>query len=103
MRFDDVQRKLGDLRTLETELLTRHREETEYDRTVHGIQNGGPTTYGRAAETLSVLLDSLDEIVAECANAEAMAYAYGSMFPETETISIGFIRDILIENLTEDS
>jgi hypothetical protein len=101
--MDKLIRKLEDLRTLETELWTVHHERLEHDRIVYGLRSGETTNYARAAKALSELLDGIDEIVLECVDAEATAYAGGQPWGESAVIRISTVLGALNESLSEET
>jgi hypothetical protein len=99
-----LSKKLEDLRTLETLLWTVHRERAEHDRITYGLRSGETTNYARAAKALSELLDGIDDILNECVDAEAVAYATGQPWgEESATVTFGFILETLNENLSGDA
>ena len=106
MSRTDIQKKLGDLRTLETELWTEHREMQVFNRESFGPRDYDPeedTTYSRAAQALSDLLDGVEELMLECVDAEAVAYVTGQPWGESATIKISTVLTVLGENLSGDA
>jgi hypothetical protein len=100
-----LERKLEDLRTLETELWSRHIEDQAYLRETYGARGYDsrvPSTYSRAAEALGQLLDGVEALLGECVDAEATAYATGQPCEESATVAIGLVKDTLNEYLADD-
>jgi hypothetical protein len=105
MSRTDVQKKLEDLHTLETQLWVEHRERQLFNLESFGPRDYDPeedTIYSRAAKGLVGLLDALDDLLLECVDAESTAYATGQPWGESATIKISTVLAVLNEHLKED-
>jgi hypothetical protein len=105
MSIGEVTKKLEDLRTLETQLWAEHREEQVFRLESFGARDYNPeesTTHSRAAKALSELLDGIDDLLLECVDAEATAYATGQLWGESASIKISTVLAVLNEHLKED-
>lgn len=99
--MDQLRGRLENLRTLETELWTEHSARQRYYREANGLSGSESTDYGRAAAALGELLDGIEDLVAECIDAEAVAYACGQAWGEKALIRISTVMGCLDRNLSE--
>lgn len=103
--MDQLNDTLADLRVLETQLWTEHREHLEYIRLSFGSRYFDPeesTSYGRAADALNRLLGGIEDLLTECIEAEADAYAAGQPWGTSAVVRIGSVLEALTENLCVD-
>lgn len=94
--------KLEDLRSVETLLWTRHREEQVFNLETYGAReydSAEPTTYSQGAETLARLLDMVEDLL-ELADEDTAFYA--SHLPNTpaSTYTVNMLQ-IIDEHLPD--
>lgn len=100
--MDQLNDTLADLRTLETHLWAEHRARQNYYRRVSGLSGSESTDYGRAADALNRLLGGIEDLLTECIEAEADAYAAGQPWGTSAVVRIGSVLEALTENLCVD-